>query len=329
MEDKSINIDEQQRAPQLGSGAMLSAARKKQNKSIEEIADELNLSLSQIRTIELDQSEGLPEPTYVRGYIRAYANLLGLDAEEVLRHYLNKNWQKSANLDDMPRGIGDGDTSESSVFSPARVIFFLVISGLIAFFWYSGSLDALLGKRTNTSNSVGASSNNTAVESPSNPTDNISSGLDQLNDANGDISEGVQLEGTLVSQEPQSNIQDDLGANENSNAGDGTITATEATGGVDDAAGVEPAVAPVSSETEVVLTFTDTSWVDIRDEQKNKLAYQSYPAGRVLNVSAEGVLTVLIGNAKGVQMTLNGQDYDLSQHTEGVYAKFNVGSAAE
>jgi len=68
--------------------------------------------------------------------------------------------------------------------------------------------------------------------------------------------------------------------------------------------------------------------VDIRDEQQNRLAYQSYPSGETLDVSAEGALSVLIGNAKGVQMMVNGQDYDLSQHTEGVYAKFTVGDVA-
>jgi len=298
MEEKDNQISEQEQAPPLGSGAMLAAARKKQNKSIEEIADELNLSLTQIRTIELDQSEGLPEPTYVRGYIRSYASLLGLNPEEVLEHYLNKNWQKSANLDDMPRGIGDGDTAESSLFSPARVIVFLAIIGAAGFFWYSGMFTGL--KQSQQADAV---DNSEPVSGPV---------------ASESVSTQTQLplitqDDAPIATEPSTTVENNQG---------------EVSDQSDESAAVAVAEAP-SSDTRVVLSFTETSWVDIRDEQQNRLAYQSYPAGETLDVAAPGVLSVLIGNAKGVEMILNGQPYDLRQHTEGVYAKFSVGQAIE
>ncbi len=302
MEDRSNSIEEQEQVPTLGSGAVLAAERKKQKKTIEEVSDELNLSLSQIRTIELDQSEGLPEPTYVRGYIRAYANLLGLNAEEVLSHYLNKNWQKSANLDDMPRGLGDADTAEPSLFSPARVIVFLVLSGLLAFFWYSGTFDGFLGKQAGQND--GGSSNSEFVVIEGGIVDAIDTELELEIDEQG-IS--------AVAPKP------DLSPQIESVVGDEVAPVAEV--GFEEVAN--------SNETQVELSFTETSWVDIRDEQQNRLAYQSYPAGRTLNVSAPGALVVLIGNAKGVQMTLNGQPYDLGQHTEGVYAKFTVGTPTQ
>ncbi|GAA6138334.1 cytoskeleton protein RodZ [Arenicella sp. 4NH20-0111] len=296
MEEKTTQIEERELAPQLGSGAMLAAARKKQDKSIEEIADELNLSLTQIRSIELDQSEGLPEPTYVRGYIRSYAKLLGLDAEEVLSHYLNKNWQKSANLDDMPRGIGDADTAESSTFSPVKVIVFISIAGIVAFLWMSGSLTSLL---------KGANSSRSQV----------------VETVSGEV---LTSEDISASEGPiETEIQSSAGPLLDSEAG-----ASAAEEALSEEEPINDAPEPISTETNVVLTFTETSWVDIRDEQQNRLAYQSYPSGETLDVSAEGALSVLIGNAKGVQMMVNGQDYDLSQHTEGVYAKFTVGDVA-
>lgn len=303
MEDKSKQIDEQVSVPELGSGAMLAAARKQQNRSIEEIADELNLSQTQIRTIELDQSEGLPEPTYVRGYIRSYAKLLGLNAEEVLDHYLNKNWQKSANLDDMPRGIGDGDSSEPSNFSPARVIVFLVIMGLLGFFWFSGSLDGLLGNADNAQNQLQNTS--PALNQESSTPEAVSSS------AVG-VSQDQEADQALDAENTEQLA--DTGADSDSNDTEPTAV---------------PEVVSPSNETRVVINFTDTSWVDIRDEQQNRLAYRSYPAGETLDVAAQGVLSVLIGNAKGVQMSVNGQPYDLRQHTSGVYAKFSVGVPKE
>jgi len=120
MENKVDDLDNQTSIPREGSGSLLASARKKQNKSVEEIAAELNLSITQIKTIELDQSEGLPEPTYVRGYIRSYARLLGLDAE---------------NADEV-KGKG--------FFTAGKVIAMLFLLSLIAFLWFSGLLTNLL-----------------------------------------------------------------------------------------------------------------------------------------------------------------------------------------
>lgn len=148
MEEKQKQEDESYSELKTGSGSLLASARKQQNRTVEEIADELNLSVTQIKTIELDQSEGLPEPTYVRGYIRSYAKLLGLDPEQVLENYLNPNWQKSSSLEDLHKGIASAEHTESnSWFSASRVITFLVVAASIGFLWYSGILGDLLGSR--------------------------------------------------------------------------------------------------------------------------------------------------------------------------------------
>ena len=76
---------------------------------------------------------------------------------------------------------------------------------------------------------------------------------------------------------------------------------------------------------ELVLNFSQTSWVDIRDAEDKRLAYKSYTKGEELIVSNEGRLNVFIGNAIGVTVKYNGEDYDLTPYREGVYAKFVIG----
>jgi cytoskeleton protein RodZ len=148
VDDKKKLEDEVVVAPKRGSGSLLAAARKQQNKTVKEIAHELNLSVTQIRTIELDQSEGLPEPTYVRGYIRSYARLLGLNVDEVLDHYLNPNWQKGTRLDDMPRGIGNAYESDPRGFlTTGKVIAIVALVVLGGFLWFTGQLNSLAGKQ--------------------------------------------------------------------------------------------------------------------------------------------------------------------------------------
>jgi len=301
MEENIDNIQEEKDL--LGSGAMLAQARKELGKSVEEIATELNLSITQIKTIELDQSEGLPEPTYVRGYIRSYANLVGLNPEDVLSHYLNKNWQKSTNLDDLPRGISDNEHSEASMFSPARVIAFIVIASLIGFLVYSGTLSSLIGNRSNGESSSSRETANSVISISEPPESQILEDADS--DSQDAANDDTQADDQLLSQQDTAVSEEDRSAEESLQ--------------------LSTPMADTEGQTTVVLSFTDTSWVDIRDENQNRLAYQSYPAGETLEVSEEGILSILLGNAQGVQMKLNGSDYDLGQHTEGVYAKFSVG----
>jgi len=283
VDDKKKLEEEIQETPKRGSGSLLAAARKQQNRTVEEIADELNLSATQIRTIELDQSEGLPEPTYVRGYIRSYARLLGLNVEEVLDHYLNPNWQKGTRLDDMPRGIGSASESDSNgFFTPGKVVIFIVFIAIVGFLWFSGKLDGLLNRQTTTLVTPAA----TVVEANSS---SVSSST---------VEESQRTESLTItdSEQPESNPVNDA---------DNEIASTP--------------------ENQLNLTFTDTSWVDIRDGDGNRLAYKSYAQGEDLSVSAVTPMSVFIGNAKAVSATLNGASYDISQYREGVYARFTVG----
>lgn len=267
MEDKQKQDDEPQNELKTGSGSLLASARKQQNRTVEEIADELNLSVTQIKTIELDQSEGLPEPTYVRGYIRSYAKLLGLDPERVLENYLNPNWQKTSSLEDLPKGIGSADQNDSDgFFTASRVIALLVLIVSAGFLWYSGILPDLFGSKRD----ANLSSAPIAAQ-----TQELATTAD------------------IIANSAEPSASDDVNS--------GTVAHA------------------------LILNFAQTSWVDIRDGNDNRLAYKSYAAGEQLNVSSADTMSVFIGNAEGVTAQYNGQPFDISEFREGVYAKFDLG----
>jgi len=75
-ENKKPGQEEPRAIPERSCGKVLAEARKEQGKTIEDISKSLNLSVGQVRSIELDQSEGLPETTYIRGYIRYHILVL-------------------------------------------------------------------------------------------------------------------------------------------------------------------------------------------------------------------------------------------------------------
>ena len=75
------------------------------------------------------------------------------------------------------------------------------------------------------------------------------------------------------------------------------------------------------NKNELILNFSETSWVDIRDEQGTHLAYQSYPKGEQLTVSSETPMSVFIGNASGVTVEYNGAAFNITSFREGIYAQ--------
>ena len=68
-------------------GARLRAARKQCNLGVEQVARELHLDAAVIEALENDNQADLPAAIFVQGYVRGYARLVGLEADELLRTY--------------------------------------------------------------------------------------------------------------------------------------------------------------------------------------------------------------------------------------------------
>ena len=68
-------------------GQMLRQAREARGLNVQDVAARLHLSSRVVTTIEQGAFEQLPAATYARGYMRAYANLVGLNAVPLLAAY--------------------------------------------------------------------------------------------------------------------------------------------------------------------------------------------------------------------------------------------------
>lgn len=296
MDDKKSQEQNANELPVQGSGAILAKERKKQKKSVEEVAEELNLSPYQIRAIELDQSDGLPGATYVRGYIRSYANLLGLNADTVLNSFLDPNWRQTKRLDDMSWVNTDIDHDRGFNFAKlGSVVSIFLVAATLA--WYFGLFDRFLGE----------TAESTVV---------------QVNDSSGNQST------TIASQSEAPSVavnQSSATVNEQDNSNIDLSIALE--DHLDDGAELDTtaeARALNTDEAQLVLNFQQTSWIDIRDKDDVRLAYKTYLAGEELVVSSSGPMSVFIGTAEAVSVILNGEEFDIEPYREAVYAKFIV-----
>jgi cytoskeleton protein RodZ len=70
-------------------GADLRTAREQRGFSLEQLSNRIKVSVRNLQSIETDQFHNLPQPIFVRGFLRAYSREVGLDPEEIVARFLN------------------------------------------------------------------------------------------------------------------------------------------------------------------------------------------------------------------------------------------------
>lgn len=81
------NVQQARPAPSAGVGALLKATRTRLGQDLKQVAQALRIRLLYLQAIEEGRFDELPGPTYALGFVRSYADFLGLDSEEVVRRF--------------------------------------------------------------------------------------------------------------------------------------------------------------------------------------------------------------------------------------------------
>jgi len=67
-----------------GFGATLAAARESRGLTVAAVAERLKLTPRQIEALEAEDWSGLPDPVFVRGFVRNYARIVGVAPEDLM-----------------------------------------------------------------------------------------------------------------------------------------------------------------------------------------------------------------------------------------------------
>lgn len=140
-----MSLSEQNSAvadPRPSPGAALRVARELRGWSVEHVAGQLKLSPVQVAAIEADAFDKLPGNTFVRGFVRNYARLLGLDAQtllELLTGMLPPERTQAAlprlPQEDGPSFSGSEGTTPRSMLGGLAAVTGLILGALFVF-WY-------------------------------------------------------------------------------------------------------------------------------------------------------------------------------------------------
>ena len=80
----TITMDEIHNGNQEKPGMQLAKVREQKGYSQEYVAGKLHLRVRIIELLEADDYEQMPEPVFIKGYLRAYAKLLDIPSEPLL-----------------------------------------------------------------------------------------------------------------------------------------------------------------------------------------------------------------------------------------------------
>lgn len=119
----------------LGPGQQLKLARERKGFTVADISARLKLNTWIIEGIEQEDYTNLPAPTFLRGYLRSYGSLVGLDGNELVRAY-----NRSATIEVKPLSMEQPEVSNPAPPVPVAKYFLilLVLGGLLfATYWFA------------------------------------------------------------------------------------------------------------------------------------------------------------------------------------------------
>jgi len=130
-------MSEEHAAPQdgddLGPGALLARARAERQLGIPEVAERLKYGARQIEALEADDYGRLAGTTFVRGMIRGYAKLVGMDPAPALKALDRRNIPAQVTVDLRTQRIPfpDGNKRATRLYLALSVIVLLAIGGIL------------------------------------------------------------------------------------------------------------------------------------------------------------------------------------------------------
>ena len=121
-----------ERPERLPLGRYLQSLRVKKGLGLDDLSHRTHISKQNLVSIEIDDFANLPAPVHVKGFLRAYAEVLGLNPDRVLQYYTEEmmTWQESGGIYGAPGRYG---------FWPRFIFAICLLVGVISLTLYSAT----------------------------------------------------------------------------------------------------------------------------------------------------------------------------------------------
>ncbi len=286
-----------------GLGERLRSARLAQDMDMEKLAARIHLTVDTVDALEHDDYSEMPARVFVRGYVRNYARTVDLPVELVLAQF-DRQWvdeEAPVKVRQSPRLASDTNPGNSW---PSLVTWLLVLVLLVLFLvWWQGYLDHFIEQWRKPQT---ADTTEQAADAP------------PAAEAVG--APGLQIPALKQSAGPTGEIALPS-APVQAKALQAAVPAGTA---VNELAMATPAAQPQPVVAGVSVRFLDDCWVDIRDRTRTFKLFGTKKRGSEFELGGKPPYKVVLGNAHGVQIRVDGKPFDLSPYIEGNVARFTL-----
>lgn len=273
--------------PSLSFGRYLQSIRIEKGIKLEDVTKETRIRPDTLIHIEEENHEQLPDIVFVKGFLRAYAKAIGADGDEAVRRYISRL-----------EVINRIDTTEVDLKRSNGVFwrrFLLSIGALICLIAVTLYMVSMWRDRQlQTEETPEITSGAVPVESATNEPIKVSDRQD-LDQTGPVASETLPKENEPATAESASEI-----SKENE--------------------GIEPPIAPETDSTTQALisgyllkiNTIEETWMKIGIDNQEPKEYNLFP-GDQIELEATDSYTLRIGNAGGINISLNGKRVELPQ----------------
>jgi cytoskeleton protein RodZ len=318
LNDRVVDTDQERQVGLASVGATLAAAREEQQRSLESVAADLHLQPAVVRAIENGDEAKLPVTTFLRGYVRSYARLLGLDDTPLTAQLPVLNDYRPAPL----KRVG---MRRPGVSLPRGKWFMwsLGLAALVVVVIYGvPAMERLWSQRISEPESDQLRL--PLAESQESP-ESAESVLSPLpSELPVDEPPLAEAEMTGTAQSVVAGAPGDQPETDEEEQPEPEQTLNVEVDNDKEKPSRPSEVAPQTAGPAVIkMRFREDSWVEM-EANGRKLVVGTQPAGSERTVRAEPPIQLLLGNAPGVEITYRGQAVDVASYQRGKVARLTL-----
>ena len=304
-------------------GKRLQEARLAAHLNVPEVAKQLHLDSVLIDALEREDYTRLPPPAFVRGYVRAYARLLGLPADELIALY-----ERSGTAQDPPLAVYTPvQVQARSSDRRVRWITYIIVAllGTLFFAWWRHETSFKFWQ----SPPAAAVTGNAVAPAPPHaaPADRGPAAVAQ---------EAPKPPAAATAAPPQTVLPTLPGmklATRPRLPAPAPNSGSAATAKPPAAASVPAPGAHVAGPSgpaprgTLTVRVDGECWVSVYDATGKRLVYALLLAGNARTVTGQPPFQVVLGNAPVAHVEYDGRPYDLSRFAHVRYARLKIGAA--
>lgn len=305
-------------------GGILSRRREELGLTINDVSEQLRLSVAQIKGLEDNNYINMPGSTYVRGYLRSYARLLNLDESLVIDEVVVDQEIVATEIEAMPvtRQLKMGDRWVKM----GSIGLGLLFVGMLTSWWFENTAD----DQRNQSQLLSASPlGNNGHDKLQNADDITLNKVKNITvESVSPITPRVEIEATSeqkITTITNVKVIDEV-KNNPSNTVDSQLDKALNSGVDSNQSANNIVVGSAGPDSEqLLITLKAPSWIDVRDTTNKKLLYERYKPGNKIELYGIPPFRVFVGTAVNVAMTYKGEVVDVESLRSGAFARFTLG----